>query len=324
MAKYIIKRILWMIPVLLGVILVIFTINYISPGDPVVTQLGSNYTQEQYDAKAAEMGLDRPFIVQFVDYVVGIVTEFDFGTSYQTARPVSEMISERFMNTLLLGIYGTLLTIVIALPLGILAGVYQYSALDYVVVIGSVIFASIPSFWLALMSIIVFSLNLGWFPASGLESWKSWILPVACIGLGPVASVVRTMRSSMLEVIRQDYITTAKAKGLKKGRIITHHAIKNAMIPVITVIGMQAGMIMGGSILIETIFNIPGLGTLMNTAISGKDYPVIEGCVIVLSISVSIINLIVDIAYAYIDPRIKSQYVGESKRRKAKKQQAKA
>lgn len=319
MIKYIIKRILWMIPVLLGVILVIFAIDYISPGDPVVTQLGSNYTQEQYDEKKAEMGLDRPFVVQYVDYVVGIVTEFDFGTSYASSRPVGEMISERFLNTLLLGIYGTLLTIVIAVPLGILAGVKQYSIYDYCVVIGSIAFASLPSFWLALMSIIIFSQKLNWLPASGLDSWQSWILPVACLGLGPVASIMRMMRSSMLEVIRQDYITTAKAKGLGRGRVIIHHGVKNAMIPVVTMIGMQVGMIMGGSILIETIFSIPGLGTLMNTAISGKDYPVIQGCVVVISVSVCVINLLVDVAYAFIDPRIKSQYVGHSTHRKSKR-----
>ncbi len=318
MVKYIFKRVLWMIPVLLGVIFVIFTIDYIAPGDPVVSQLGSNYTQEQYDAKKASMGLDKPFLVQYISYVKGIVTEFDFGTSYNSSRPVGQMISERFWSTLLLGVFGTILTIIIAIPLGVLSGIKQYSVYDYCVVVGSVIFASVPSFWLALMGIILFSLKLGWLPASGLSTWKHWILPVVCLGLGPLAGVVRMTRSSMLEVIRQDYITTAQAKGLSKGKIIVRHAVKNAMIPVITMIGMQVGMIMGGSILIETIFSIPGLGTLMNQAISTKDYPVIQGCVVVISIAVSILNLLVDVAYAYVDPRIKSQYISESKHRKRK------
>ena len=312
MLKYIIKRILWIIPVFLGVVLLIFTINYISPSDPVVAQLGSNYTQEQYDEMEHEMGLDRPFWVQYGSYIYGIVTRFDFGESYATHRQVGQLIAERFWTTLGLGVFGVILTIIIALPLGVLAGTRQYSILDYIVVIGTVIFAALPSFWIALMAIILFSFHLNWLPASGLESWKSWILPVLCLGLAPVASIMRMTRSSILEVIRQDYITTARAKGLSEGKVIIRHAIKNSLIPVITAIGMQIGMIMGGSILVETIFSFPGLGTLMNTAIAGKDYPVIEGCVVVLSVSICIINLLVDLAYAYIDPRIRAQYISNS------------
>lgn len=316
MLKYIIKRVLWIIPVFLGVVLLIFAINAIAPGDPVVAQLGSNYTQEQYDAKEAEMGLDKPFWTRYFSYIGGIVTRFDFGTSYATHREVGKMIAERFGTTLLLGILSMILTIVIALPLGIMAGTRQYSVFDYIVVVGSVIFAALPSFWVALMAIILFSFKLKWFPASGLDSWKSWVLPVVCLGLSPVASIVRMTRSSILEVIRQDYITTARAKGLPEGRIIRRHALKNALIPVVTVVGMQVGMVMGGSILVESIFSIPGLGTLMNTAIAGKDYPVIQGCVVVLAVSISVINLLVDIAYAYIDPRIKAQYVSAGKKKK--------
>lgn len=320
MLVYVIKRILWIIPVFLGVVLLIFTINYISPSDPVVAQLGSNYTQEQYDAKKAEMGLDKPFWVQYFSYVKGIITEFDFGTSYSTHREVSEMIGERFWTTLMLGILSMLLTIIIAIPLGMVAGTHQYSAFDYIVVVGTVILAALPSFWVALMSIIIFAYKLNWLPASGLTSWQCWILPVFCLGLSPVASITRMTRSSILEVIRQDYITTARAKGLPEGKVIRRHALKNSLIPVVTVVGMQVGMIMGGSILVESIFSFPGLGTLMNTAIAGQDYPVIEGCVVVLSVSISIINLLVDLAYAYIDPRIRAQYTsGGSKRRKKQK-----
>ena len=317
MLNYIAKRVLWIIPVFLGVVLLIFTINYISPADPVVAQLGTNYTQEQYDAKKAEMGLDRPFWVQYFSYIKGIVTEFDFGTSYATHRTVKEMIGERFWTTLALGILSMLLTVVIAIPLGVLAGTRQYSLYDYCVVIGTVIFAALPSFWVALMAMILFSYQLNWFPASGLEDgWRSWVLPVVCLGLAPVASIMRMTRSSILEVIRQDYITTARAKGLPEGKVIRRHALKNSLIPVVTAVGMQVGMIMGGSILVESIFNIPGLGTLMNTAIAGKDYPVIEGCVVVLSVSICIINLLVDLAYAYIDPRIWAQYTSGSRKKK--------
>jgi peptide/nickel transport system permease protein len=324
MLKYIIKRILWMIPVFLGVVFLIFTLNYISPSDPVVAQLGTNYTQEQYDQMEHQMGLDQPFLVQYGTYIKNIVTKFDFGESYSTHRQVGEMIAERFPTTLMLGIFSMLLTIILAVPLGVLAGTRQYSPLDYCVVIGTVIFAALPSFWIALMAIILFSFKLNWLPATGLDSWKSWILPVACLGLTPVASIMRMTRSSILEVIRQDYITTARAKGLPEGQVIRRHAIKNSLIPVITAIGMQVGMVMGGSILVETIFSFPGIGTLLNTAIAGKDYPVIEGCVVVLSISISVINLIVDLAYAYIDPRIHAQYVSSSGKKKQKAAQESA
>lgn len=318
MLKYIIKRLLWIIPVFLGVVLLIFAINDIAPGDPVVAQLGSNYTEEQYLAKQQEMGLDKPFWTRYFNYVGGIVTRFDFGSSYATHREVGEMIAERFGTTLMLGVLSMILTILIALPLGIAAGTKQYSAFDYIVVVGSVIFAALPSFWVALMSIILFSYHLKWFPASGLDSWKNWVLPVVCLGLSPVASIVRMTRASILEVIRQDYITTARAKGLSEGTIIRRHALKNSLIPVVTVVGMQVGMVMGGSILVESIFSIPGLGTMMNTAIAGKDYPVIQGCVVVLAVSISLINLLVDIAYAYIDPRIRAQYVSASHKKQKK------
>lgn len=315
MFTYIIKRILWMIPVLLGVVFIVFTINHFTPGDPVISLLGSNYTQEQYDMKEAELGLDKPFFTQFFYYVKGIVTKFDLGTSYSTKRPVRDEIFERFSTTLRLGIISTCLTLLLGIPFGILSATRQYSVLDYTITTGSIIFASIPGFWMALMSIIIFSLNLKWLPASGLDTWKHWILPVMCLGLSPVASVTRMTRSSMLEVVRQDYIRTARAKGLSEGVITRRHALKNALIPVITIVGMQMGLIMGGSILIETIFSIPGLGLLMMNAITAKNYPVIQGCVLVISMCVSVMNLLVDLAYALIDPRIKAQYTNSKKKK---------
>jgi peptide/nickel transport system permease protein len=184
------------------------------------------------------------------------------------------------------------------------------------------VFAAMPGFWLALMMIIVFSVNLGWLPATGVTTWKGYILPVVCNALGSVAVVVRMLRSSMLEVIRQDYIRTARAKGLTEGMIIRKHALKNALMPVITIIGMQVSMIMGGSVIIETIFNIPGLGLYMMNGISGRDYPIICGCVLIISLCVCVMNLVVDLVYAFIDPRIKAQYSkGKKKHRKSEKEQ---
>lgn len=319
MLKFIVKRVLWMIPVMLGVVFLVFTINYFTPGDPVVALLGSNYTQEQYDATEASLGLDKPFFTQFCTYVKNVVTELDFGTSYSSKRPVSEELGERFPTTLKLGILSVCLTLILGIPMGVISATHHQKPLDYVISSGSIVFAAIPGFWLALMLMILFCFRLPWLPASDLDSWKSYILPVVCQGLSPVASVVRMTRSSMLEVIRQDYIRTARAKGLKEGLVIRRHALKNALIPVITVVGLQMSLIMGGSILIETIFSIPGIGAWMNTAIQAKNYPVVESSVLLISLTVCVMNLLVDLAYAFVDPRIKAQFSGGKKKSARKK-----
>ncbi len=316
MLKYIVKRLLWMIPTILGVLLIIFSINELMPGDPAINALGSNYTEELYQQKREEMGLNRPFLVRYGEYVVGFVTHFDMGDSYATLRPVKNMIADRLGVTLKLGIYGSLITIVFGILIGILSAVKQYSILDYVTTVLATFFAAMPNFWLALMGIIVFSQNLGWLPAAGLTTWKHWILPVFCLGIGPIALVVRMTRTSMLDVVRQDYIRTARAKGVHERTVIYKHALRNALIPVITVVGMQLSAIFGGSIIVETIFSIPGMGMLMLTAINSRDYMTTQGCVLVLSLAVCIINLLVDLAYAFADPRIKAQYTGGKTKKK--------
>ena len=318
MGKFIIKRVLWMIPVLLGVLFIVFTINRLTPGDPVTAILGSNYTPEQYAQQEAAMGLDKPFLVQFVNYVKGIVTKFDFGVSYQSRQDVGTEIAKRLSTTVSIGVLGVLVTAVIGIPLGIVAATKQNSIFDYIVTVVSMFFASMPNFWMALMMIIIFSLNLRWFPATGLATWKAWILPVLALGLSPVASVTRMTRSSMLEVIRQDYIRTARAKGLAEGIITRRHALKNALINVVTVIGMQMSMIMGGSVIIESIFAIPGLGTYMMQGINTKDYPVVQGCVLIIALCVCVMNLIVDLVYGFIDPRVMAQYTAGKKQKQPK------
>jgi len=319
MLKYVLKRILLMIPVLLGVMFIVFTINHFMPGDPVISLLGNNYTQEQYDAKEAELGLDKPFAEQFVIYVKNVVTRLDLGTSYQTNRSVSTEILERFPVTLKIGLLGILVTVIVGVPFGIISATKQYSALDYGVTVVSMFFASMPSFWMGLMAIIIFSYKLGWLPASGLFTWKHWILPVLTLGLSPVATITRMTRSSMLDVIRQDYIRTARAKGLSEGLVIRRHALKNALIPVLTVVGMQLGTIVAGSVVVEAIFAINGTGQLLMTAINGKNYPVINGVVLFLSVSISLMNLLVDLVYGFVDPRIMAQYSGGKKKKEKKK-----
>ena len=318
MGKYILKRILLMIPVLLGVMFIVFAINHFMPGDPVISLLGSNYTQEQYDAKEQELGLDKPFMEQFVIYVKGVVTKLDLGTSYKTNRSVSTEILERFPVTIKLGLLGILVTVIVGIPFGIISATKQYSALDYGVTVVSMFFASMPSFWMALMGILLFSYNLGWLPASGLFTWKHWILPVLTLGLSPVATITRMTRSSMLDVIRQDYIRTARSKGLSNREVIYKHALKNALIPVLTVVGMQLGTIVAGSVVIEAIFSINGIGQLLMTAINAKDYPVIQGVVLFLSVSISVMNLLVDLIYGFVDPRIMAQYSGGKKKKQPK------
>ncbi len=310
-----------MVIVLLGVVLIIFLINSFAPGDPVINMIGTSFTQEQYDTVKHELGLDQPLLVRYVQYVKGIVTEFDFGISYQTKQAIADELVRRMPISILLAILSVTLTVILGIPCGVASATRQYSALDYTVTAASLFFAAMPSFWLALMLIIIFSLNLGWFPASGVDTWKAWVLPCLAVGLSPIATVARTTRSSMLEVIRQDYIRTAKSKGLSSSRIIWKHALKNALIPVVTVVGMQLGLVMGGSMVVEVIFNIPGLGTMLLNAINNQDYPVIQGCVLVISFVVCFMSLAVDILYAYIDPRIKSQYASGKRGRKTAKKQ---
>lgn len=315
MWRYIAKRVLLMIPVLLGVIIVVFTINYISPGDPVYSMLGVGATEEQAEELREELGLNNSYFEQLWDYMKGVITEGDFGTSYQTKRPVLDEILERFPTTFKLGVISIALAVIIGIPLGILAATKQNSIFDYISSICALIGAAMPGFWLALILLIVFAVNLKWFPVSGLSTPKHWVLPVIAVAVMPVASIMRTTRSSMLEVIRQDYMRTARSKGLGEGRVIFGHALKNALIPVVTVIGLQLGLVLGGTMVLEAIFNIPGLGMYMYSAIAAKNYPAIQGCVLFCAIVVSLVNLLIDLLYAFIDPRIKSQYVSGNRRK---------
>lgn len=316
MGKFILKRLLWVIPVMLGVVLIVFAIDRFTPGDPVAAALGSGYTQEQYDAKEAELGLDRPFIVQFVSYLKGIVTKFDLGNSYHTGLPVASSLLQRFPLTLKLAVWSIVIAVGLGIPFGVLTATRQNSIIDRIVTFFSLIFAAMPSFWLALMLMICFAINIKLFPASGVDTWKSWVLPAAASGLSFIASFTRMTRSSMLDVVRQDYITTARAKGQKEGVVIRRHALRNALIPIVTMIGVQFGILISGSVVVETIYSMPGLGSLMMTAINNKDYPVIEGCVLVLAGFICIINLITDLCYGFVDPRIMAQYTAGKKKKK--------
>lgn len=324
MVKYILKRLLIMIPVILGVMLIIFIISELTPGDPAIMVLGNSFTEEQYAEKVVEMGLDKPFLARYVNYVVGIVTRWDWGTSYANGRSVASLITSRIPVTLELGLVSCVITTVFGLIIGVISAVKQYSALDYTTSTLAVIFSAMPNFWMAVLGILIFSQNLHWLPASGLSTWRHWIMPVLCCALGPVCLILRTTRSTMLDVINQDYIRTARAKGVNERNIVIHHALKNAIIPTITVIGMQLSMIMGGSVVVETIFNINGLGLLMMNSIMNRDYPTLQGIILILAVTVCVINLLVDLAYAFVDPRIMAQYVGGQRGKKSKKKEENA
>ena len=266
---------------------------------------------------AQQLGVDQPFFVQFFNYIKNIVTKFDLGTSYSSKRAVLTEIGARFPVTMKLGLLGILITVGLGIPFGVISAVKQYSALDYTVTAFALVFASMPPFWIGLVLMIFFSLQLGILPSSGIDGgWTSWILPALTIGLSPVASVCRMTRSSMLDVVREDYIRTARAKGLKESKIITHHVLKNGLIPVVTVVGVHLGGVVAGSVVVESVFSIPGMGNMVMQAINTNDYPLIQGSVLVMAFCVCVINLLTDLVYGFIDPRIKAQYAPAKRKKK--------
>lgn len=315
MSKYIVKRLLYMIPVLLGVSFLVFTILSLTPGDPGSIILGITAKKEDIAALNAEFGYDQPFLIRFFNYIGDIIFHFDLGTSYATRQPVMDSILARFPNTFLLAVLSMCLSSVIGMAMGIYSAVRQYSVMDHVCVVSALVFASMPSFWLGLMLLIVFSLKLGWLPSFGASSLRHFILPTLTIALPSAAGTLRLTRSTMLETIRQEYIRTAKAKGASNRRVIWKHALRNALLPVITSLGGGFGASLGGAIIAETVFAMPGMGTLMTTAIRQKDVPMVMGATLFLAVLFSFIILIVDILYAFIDPRIKAKYQNGGKSR---------
>lgn len=307
MGKYIFKRILALIPIILAVTFIVFFIISLSPGNTAAMIIGDGATQESIDKLNETMGFNDPIVVQYGRYIKDLL-KGDMGNSYKTGVPVSREIGSRFPNTLKLTMLSIVISIAIAVPIGVISATKQYSIFDNVGMIVALIGISMPSFWLGLNLIIVFALKLGWLPSGGADSFKSIILPAITLGAAAAASITRTTRSSMLEILPEDYIRTAKAKGVGKRPVIIRHALKNALIPTITIIGIEFGNLLGGAILTETVFSWPGIGRLMVDSINRKDIPMVLGCIIVFSVGFSIVNLIIDILYAYIDPRIKANY----------------
>lgn len=314
MLRYTLRRLLWMIPIVLGVAILVFTLMTFCPGDPAQIILGASASVDEINALRDTLGLNDPFIVRLGRFLADTFIRFDLGSSWMNQTRVASAIADRLPRTLALAIATSLLSIIIGVPLGVTAAVHQGGIGDNISMVLALIGISIPSFWLAMLLVLLFSVRLGWLPAMGIGSLKYYILPALAGCTGGIATLARQTRSSMLDVIRSDYITTARAKGVPENKVITKHALKNALIPIITVIGNQFGMHVGGTMVIETIFSIPGMGTLIVTAVNQRDYPVVQSGAIFLAISFSLIMLLVDLLYAAVDPRIKARYSAMGKK----------
>ena len=311
MLKYIFKRIVIMIPTLLVTSLFIFWAMDLAGGDPVDQILPENATIEQRELLREQMGFNDPFFVRYFRYIGGIVTG-DMGKSYISGQDVFKTFMGRLNMTLILGGTSVIFACIISIPLGIYTALHQNTWKDTTATVVALFGVSMPNFWLGLMLILLFSLKLGWLPSGGTGGIKYLILPAATVGLSLAALLTRTTRSAMLDVIRQDYMTTAKAKGASHKRVIYKHGLKNAMIPIVTAIGLQFSYVMTGSALAETVFGWPGIGRLVVDSINKRDTPMVTGSIILCCVLMAVINLIVDIVYAFCDPRIKAQYSGKS------------
>ncbi len=310
MTRYIVRRLLLTVLVIFGVIFIVFTILSLTPGDPGRLILGQMAKQEAVDQLNHELGYDLPFLTRFVNYLKDIVFHLDFGNSYTSGRPVFDEIMARFPITLRLALFSALFSAIIGVVLGVLAAVKQYSLLDGVCSVAAMIFASAPDFWVGLILLLIFALKLHLLPPFGVADWTGYILPVATLTLFCSAGFLRLTRSSMLEVIRQDYIRMARAKGAGSRIVIWRHALKNALLPVLTAIGMNFGALFGGAVTTEMVFALPGLGTMIVTAVKTKDIPLAMAGTIFIAVLYCLIMLAVDVIQAFVDPRVKAKYAG--------------
>ena len=308
MYKYVIKRLLLLIPTLLGVILIVFSILSAIPGDPGRIILGIEAEQEAVDMFNHEFGLDRPFVERFLSYLEGVFTRFDFGISYRTREPVVDDILQRLPHTVKIAAFGVVTVIILGVPLGILSAVKRSTLVDTSITVYAMFLAAIPNFWFGLMLLYVFGLVLGWLPTYGAETWKHFILPIAALAVPGSSSFIRLTRVTMLEVVNQEYIKTARAKGAPEYSVIWKHAFKNAVLPLINGAGLTFSGLLGGTVVIESVFSIMGVGKLVVTAIQQRDIPIVMGSTIFLATVFMLIVLIIDLLYAFIDPRIRAKF----------------
>lgn len=305
MGKYLTQRLLSTIPVLIGVTIAVFSMLHLVPGDPIQMMLGEFQTSpQQMEQLKSQLHLDEPLPQQYGRFVAGAV-QGDFGYSIRSKRPVLDEIKDNLPSTIVLTLSGLAVALAIGIPLGVIAAVKQNTWVDLSSMVVAMLGVSMPSFWLGLLLIFAFSLKVEWFPATGGGDFRHLVLPAMTLGLGASAIIARLTRSTMLEVLRQEYITTARAKGLRESIVVVRHALRNALIPTVTILGLQFGQLLAGTVVIETVFGRPGIGRLIVSAILEKDFPLVQGIVLFIAISYVLINLFVDVLYAVLDPRIR-------------------
>jgi glutathione transport system permease protein len=304
MFRFIVKRLLEIIPILLIVSILIFLFVHMIPGDPARLVAGEDATLADVEMVRKELGLDKPIVEQYVTYMKNLF-KGDMGNSLKTNRPVSEEIGERFMPTFWLTVWSMVWAVMVGLVIGVISATKRNKWQDYLGMFGAVSGLSLPSFWLGLMLIQLFAVTLGWLPTGGMESWKSYILPAFTLGTGVAAVVARFTRSSLMDVLKEDYIRTGRSKGLSERNVTWGHGLRNAMIPVVTMTGLQFGFLLGGSVVIETVFSWPGLGKLLIDSVAYRDYPVIQAEMMIFALEFIVINLIVDLLYGILNPQIR-------------------
>jgi len=304
MVSYLINRMLGALLVIFGVTGIVFLLIHLVPGDPVEIMLGESVSLADREALRSALGLDRPLMVQYLAYLEGLL-HLDLGTSIHSRQPVSGLLLERLPATGLLAIVALAVTVILAFPLGLIAAMRRNTAWDSGAMGFSMLGVSIPNFWLGPLLILLFSLWLGWFPVSGRDGFASVVLPALTLGTGLAAVLSRMVRSSMLEVLGEDYMRSAKARGLAPRRVILRHGLRNALLPVITLLGLQLGALLAGAVITETVFSWPGVGLLTIESIQSRDYPVLQACVLLISTAYVLVNLLTDIVYAWVDPRIR-------------------
>lgn len=316
MFRYIAKRLLMMIPVILAVTFLIFFLQALAPGDPAELQLGMDATEEEKDAWREQYNLNDPLLVQYGKYLWGIVSRGDFGHSYRTGQVVTSELFSRWPTTFVLAILTQIVAATIGVAAGVFAALNRNTWKDGVIRILAMIGAAMPSFWFALLLILKFAVDLKWFPVSGWYGPQYWVLPAISTGVLGAAGYMRNVRAAVLDNVKQDFVRTARAKGQKESKVIFHHIMGNAMIPIITCAGLHFAMALGGTMIIEQIFAIPGLGRYMVEAISNRDFPQLRAAIILTAVTVSMVNLLIDILYAAVDPRIKAGFKNSTVKKK--------
>lgn len=304
MLRFTVRRLLLTVPVLLGVATLVFSLLHLVPGDPALAMLGESASASDVDELRGKLGLNRPLPAQYVQFVAGLA-QGDLGTSFRYNTPVASEIGQRLPRTMQLAAAAIVVAIVLAIPLGVIGALYRGTAIDQAAMTVSLLGISMPNFWLGPLLAIVFAVTLGWLPVSGTGTWRHLVLPAVTLGAALSAVLARMTRASLLEELRELYVLAARARGLSRSRAVVKHALRNSLIPVVTILGLQFGAVLTGTIITETIFAWPGVGRLLIQAINFRDYPLVQGCILFIALTYVLVNLLVDLAYGWLDPRIR-------------------